>query len=116
MSRARTVLSDLPPDVAKIIGSLGEPLCPEETLWRKVATRAVLDAMGHTGLSEHAHHNRVVRSARLWLRFGHNDPDVRYRRHLSPAEVFDLGCVDFLPARRCALARPALYREEKRHE
>ena len=48
------------------------PSCPEEHLFQEIVARAVLDALGHTGLNDAAQHNQAVREARVWFKFGEN--------------------------------------------
>lgn len=53
-------------------------------MWREVAARAVLDALGYTGLNETQPHNRAIVEARHW--FQNNRDDVE--------AVFDLAGID----------------------
>ena len=46
--------------------------CPEQQLFQEIVARAVLDALGHTGLNDAAQHNQAVREARVWFKFGTN--------------------------------------------
>ncbi len=54
----------------RIFGGLPPVSYDEELLFRDIVARAVLDAVGVTGAAEIKQHNDIVRTARIWLRFG----------------------------------------------
>lgn len=78
------------------------PSCPEETLWREVALRMTLDALGFTGTTDDATaHDKLVRESRIWFKV---NPDE------DAQTVFDLAGIDFSPVRNHILEAPAAYR------
>lgn len=66
--------------------------CGEEILWREFAARTVMDALGHTGITEKKKwlsHQKTIRAARLWLRA---DQDLG-------AQLFEFAGLDFYAIR-----------------
>jgi len=49
----------------------------EDTLWRAVAARAVLDAVGYPGISDPEKWNKAVREARLWFRYSDDNKTLQ---------------------------------------
>ncbi len=41
-------------------------------LFQRVIGRAIMDALGWTGIDKPTEHNRAVRAARVWFKFGEN--------------------------------------------
>ena len=74
------------------------PTCGEEALWRAVASRATLDALGFSGYGDILKHNRVVQNARNWFRYG------------GTAFIFEMASVDLKPVKEEVLAAPGRYR------
>lgn len=76
----------IPEAVKRAFWLADPPLCNEQILWREVAARLILDAVGMTPsweANDDMAHRRVVFEARQWLR--DESEDVR--------EVFDLAGV-----------------------
>jgi hypothetical protein len=74
-------MGEIPFNIRKAFYNSPEPVTPYDYLWREVAARLILDAIGLTGHHNKPYmHNEAVRSARNW--FNLNDVDVN--------EVFDL--------------------------
>lgn len=57
----------LPFDVRSAWIQAGDPSCPEQELFRETIARAILDALGYTGLSEPDEHFFAVLDARDWF-------------------------------------------------
>ena len=71
VKRART--SELVPKTVRRAFELIElPTCLEQRLIQEIVARAVLDACGQTGLQSKTQHDRHVREARIWFKFGDN--------------------------------------------
>lgn len=71
-------------------------------LWREVAARATLDALGYTGITDQPSlHDRMVSAARNWFRFV---GDAR--------EVFVMAGVDLDEVREGVLGVRAIYSED----
>lgn len=49
----------------------------EDTLWKAVAARAVLDAVGYPGTSDPEKWNKAVREARLWFRYSDDNKTLQ---------------------------------------
>jgi hypothetical protein len=80
ISARLTLFSFVPFPIRRAFAQAGDPSSPEENLWREVIARAVMDALGYTGVqSEADEHLNVVEDARDWL-----------LRGINTAEVFDL--------------------------
>lgn len=96
-------LENVPASVRRAFRSLDEPSTPEQRLFQEVVARAVLDALGHTGLSDADQHNAAVRGARVWLKMADNN-DI----------WFDLAGLDADTLRKPILNMPKdqIYREE----
>jgi hypothetical protein len=72
-------------------------------IWKEIAARAVLDALGYTGLTdEPGLHDRVITEARNWFKF---DPYSR--------DVFLLAEIELDEVRPHVLATPAKYSESE---
>lgn len=72
-----TLFSFVPFPIRRAFAQAGEPTCSEETLWRETIARAVLDALGYTGVqSEADEHLNVIVDARDWFARGENVEDV----------------------------------------
>lgn len=82
----------IPMNVRSVFARPGLPNCGEERLFREIAARAVLDALGTTSPAETTDHAELVVQARIWL-FGDVD---------CVGECFELGGLD-LQAVRIAL-------------
>lgn len=91
------------PAIRRAFSLVDRPETPEVALWREVAARLVLDALGETGLNgEPAKHNRAVREARLLFR-------------MQPAcaeGIFFCAGLDFAPVRGAVLRQPGRYIED----
>lgn len=74
------------------------PTYGEMALWRAVASRATLDALGFSGYGDILKHNRVVQNARNWFRLG------------DTVFVFEMASVDLKPVKEEVLAAPGRYR------
>lgn len=98
-------LKFIPFAVRKVFYHAAAPTTPHEGLFQHVVGRAVMDALGFTGLDKPSDHNIAVRSARVWLKFG---PNVD--------EYFQLSNIDHVKkVRKSVLAtRPYLRPEEKK--
>lgn len=96
------MLDSLPEPVQRAFTLVSPPSCPEELLWREVAMRATLDALGHTGTTDDATaHNKLVREARVWFRMNvEGDAET----------VFSLAGIDFPPVRKSILSATPAYR------
>lgn len=66
--------------VAKFFFQAERPLCPEQAVWREVAARAVLDALGVTpplrNNKSELERGAVIREAQSWFRSGDDAPLV----------------------------------------
>lgn len=72
-----------------------DPDSSEQELFRNVAARAVLDALGITGLSEQPYHGDAIVEARQWFRLCTMD-DIPFRgEYDTPEFVFDCAGVPF---------------------
>ena len=72
----------IPHEIRRAFRNSFEPREWEETLWREVAARMTLDALGYTGLTgEPEKHDAAVREARRWFK---GIPELD-----SPVIVFD---------------------------
>lgn len=80
-------MSGIPDGLRGVFEKLGEPLSPEQALWRAVVERVALDSVGRTGLSDPDEHERVVRESRTWLAFGPNVEEVFDRADVEPGPV-----------------------------
>ena len=49
----------------------------EDILWRAVAARAVLDAVGYPGISDPEKWNKAVKEARLWFRYSDDNKTLQ---------------------------------------
>ncbi len=78
-------LKFIPFDVRKVFYHSIDPRNPYEDMFQHVVGRAVMDALGFTGLDEPGEHNTAVRAARVWLKFGEN-----------VVETFDLAQIDHI--------------------
>lgn len=87
-TRKLIALKWAPAVVRQAFRRANDPLGPEECMWREVAARLTLDALGHTGLAQ-TDHRKAVRDARIW--FTHSK-DV--------CEVFDMAEVNSADVRR----------------
>jgi len=81
-------------------------MTPEEQLWRSVAARAVLDAVGKPGVSDPDKWNKAVKEARLWFRYSDDDHTLQ--------TVFDLARVELSTVRKEVLKAPVRYYEKRR--
>lgn len=81
----------VPEPVRRAFETLGSPDDPRVNLFRDVIARAVLDAIGETGLvaAGRVRHETVVSGARAWLKFGVS------RNHFF--ELADLEVEDVVP-------------------
>lgn len=60
-------LGFVPIEVRRAFAQTTDPKPGEETLWREVIARMVLDALGITGMQSSLYeHNTLVRDARIW--------------------------------------------------
>jgi hypothetical protein len=93
-----TFTPDIPEPIQRAFLLADEPSSAEENLWREVVARAVLDALGQTGLTnEPEQHIRAIREARRWFR---DEPFAE--------DVFLMGGIGYAPVRRAVLGvRPA---------
>lgn len=84
-------IKKIPHGIIKPFRNAEEPNSPEEVLWREVAARMILDAMGYTGMTgEPDKHDEVVKEARRWFR------GIPYPE--SPVAVFDnAALIGYLP-------------------
>lgn len=81
------------------------PASPEGRLWREVVARLVLDSLGDTGFGgEPTKHNRVMRDARLFLKF---EPE-------QLEEILDRAELESASLRSVLLAVPAGYVDEEK--
>lgn len=64
--------SFVPLEIRRALYHVGAARCPEEDLFQNVIGRAVMDALGFTGLDEPSDHNTAVSAARVWFKFGDN--------------------------------------------
>jgi hypothetical protein len=106
MTTQKLLLSvDLPDNVKNIFKKAPTPYRTEENLWRDVAARVILDAMGFTGLTgEPTKHNKAVREARMWFKF--DDENVQM--------VFDLAGLELYTIKETIVNWEPRYFEEKR--
>lgn len=81
---------------------------PEEKIWRAVAARAVLDAVGKPGVSDPDKWNKAVKEARLWFRYSDDDKNLQ--------TVFELAGVELAVVREEVLKVKVRYYERRRGE
>jgi hypothetical protein len=105
MTRSRIPITDgVPEPIRRAFTLVEDPSCPEEALWREVATRMVLDALGYTGSTDDmGTHNKLVREARIWFRMMTRDVGM----------VFDLAGIDPAPVREYILSMEPAYLSPK---
>lgn len=89
---------DVPESARRAFGIAARPNSAEESLWRDVAARMVLDACGYTNFSkadkgDYREHLKVMGEAHNWFR---NDAS-------EVEEVFDMANVDHEPVMRAIL-------------
>jgi len=108
MSAHRIIYSPgVPSSIQNVFLNLKDPTCREQIMWREVAARAILDALGHTGISEKPYHNRTVREARNWFKFADGNPDA-----LGPIFAFDCADIELSSIYKDIInAKPFLYEE-----
>lgn len=87
------LMQDIPYKVRFAFRRAPVPQSNEDRLWREVLARAVLDALGYTGMSEIWKHNKAMYESQKW--FCEKD-EVEF--------VCDLAAVDFKPVRETILA------------
>lgn len=78
----------------------------EDTLWRAVAARAVLDAVGFPGISDPEKWNKAVREARLWFRYSDDDRTLQ--------SVFAMAGINLKLVRTDVLKVPVRYYDKTR--
>lgn len=77
----------------------------EDALWRAVAARAVLDAVGYPGISDPEKWNKVVREARLWFRFSDDNKTLQ--------SVFVMAGINLKLVRKDVLKVPVRYFDKR---
>jgi len=77
----------IPFAIRKAMYCAASPRNPDEDLFQHIVGRAVMDALGFTGLDKPHDHNTEVRAARAWLKFGDNAEDYFL---FARIEKFDL--------------------------
>ena len=81
-TRRLSNIDSIPHSVTRAFRNASEPKTSQEVLWREVAARMTLDALGYTGLTgERDKHDNAVREARRWFK------GIPYPE--SPKIVFD---------------------------
>lgn len=80
LARRITTAKRVPEKIQTYFKNLSQPESADETMFREVVARAILDAVGLTGISEANEHNAVVRDARGWFK---TSEDVSYIFNLS---------------------------------
>lgn len=83
----------VPVSVKRAFYLAGASTGPEQDLFRDVAARAVLDAVGVTGLSEQPYHTDAIVEARQWFRLSTFDGIATENR--SAEMIFDLAGLPF---------------------
>lgn len=106
MTTQKLLLSiNLPDRIKNAFKKAPSPYLSEENLWRDVAARGILDAMGFTGLTgEPTKHNKAVREARMWFKFDEENVET----------VFDLAGLEYKAIREIVVDWEPRYFEEKR--
>lgn len=97
-------IDKIPITIRKAFRNAPEPREWEETVWREVAARMVLDALGYTGLgSEPEENDAAIRDAKRWFRGIPNPED--------PIMVFDYANMEHYLAniREIVLNYPVTY-------
>jgi hypothetical protein len=62
-------IQSIPIEITMAFRNAEEPKNSQETLWREVAARATLDALGYTGrTAEPDQHDAIIKEARLWFK------------------------------------------------
>ena len=90
-------IDKIPVQIRRAFRNAPEPKEWEETLWREVAARMVLDALGYTGLgSEPDDNDAAIRDAKRWFRGIPNRED--------PIIVFDYANMEHYFEEACELA------------
>lgn len=101
----------IPIEISKAFRNADEAVVSEVILWREVAARMVLDALGYTGLTgEPEKHDATVKEARRWFR---GIPDTQ-----SPMTIFDYANMTgyYFDIKKAVLEYPVTYMMDAKEE
>ena len=91
---------EMPFEIRKVFINAGKPdgwMAPWTNLWRESVARAILDALGYTGQTEHDKHFTIQREAQRWFLYS---GDL--------AEVFELADLPLKITRESVIANFSL--------
>lgn len=118
-SRRLLTLKNVPHRIKLAFWRAPTPKTNVDRLWREVAARAVLDALGHTGIGQATRHNRLVMWTRLWFR--HTDKFILSQEQTGDDEllkdthgvedVFEFADIDLPPVREEVLNMKDAYKD-----